>query len=421
MTYNQAYQTPDNNNLFLDILQSQSPIVDVRVQGVPETGFHWSYDAQGNPQYRSRFAPLAGLLTSDFIDLNDASFTPVAWNVVRGAVLSGLSDNLTDAGLPASQVAALVGAVNAVAPTTVSGVAHYLQTLDPDIGGFAPSTISDIADIERMKSATTKTFELGYKGVLNNRFQFSADLYSTKKNNFVGPLTVESPNVFLDPTSLSLSIGPDIGSTYAGLDAATRAALDSFDQPSLGGNNNGTPVDELILMFTAGAAGIPFGTVSPLEALNPGDILVTYRNFGDISFYGADLAFDIHLNRNFDFGGTYSYVSKNFFAKSSTQVHDIFLNAPMHKFGIRARYVNQKAGLNVQSRLRWVDGFDMDSPFIGKTVESFMVVDLNIGWKFAYSTTLNLTIQNILDNEHNEFVGAPKIGRLAIARLTQKF
>ena len=33
----------------------------------------------------------------------------------------------------------------------------------------------------------------------------------------------------------------------------------------------------------------------------------------------------------------------------------------------------------------------------------------------------SLTVQNIFDNEHIEFVGAPKIGRLAIGRLTQSF
>jgi iron complex outermembrane receptor protein len=31
---------------------------------------------------------------------------------------------------------------------------------------------------------------------------------------------------------------------------------------------------------------------------------------------------------------------------------------------------------------------------------------------------LDVTVQNALDNRHRQFVGAPKIGRLGIARLT---
>lgn len=437
-TYNQAFQTPDNTNLFLDVLQARdpfgvgaaflpslmySPNIDVRAQGVPRTGFHWNYDAMGNPRFRSPFAPVdpRGLTSSDFIDFNDPIFTNVMWSLGRGAVLSGLSDNLTTLGLPLGQVTSILGAVDAVAPTTVSSVDNALLTFDPDISNFAPSTVSDIADIERLKSAITNTFEVGYKGIINNRFQISVDLYTTKKENFVAPLTVESPNVFLDPTTLGISLGPDFATNYASQTPAIQATLDSLDLVAFGGNGNGSPVDELTAMFTAGAARIPFGTVSPIEASNPTDVLVTYRNIGNINFYGADFAFDVHVSQHFDFGGTYSYVSKNFFARNTEQVHDIFLNAPRHKIGVRARYSNQRARLSVQSRIRWVDAFEMQSPFVGSSVESFVVVDLSTNWAFTPSTTFNLTIQNLLDNEHSEFVGAPSIGRLVISRVTQSF
>jgi iron complex outermembrane receptor protein len=33
---------------------------------------------------------------------------------------------------------------------------------------------------------------------------------------------------------------------------------------------------------------------------------------------------------------------------------------------------------------------------------------------------LDVTVQNALDNDHRQFIGAPKIGRLAIARLTYR-
>jgi iron complex outermembrane receptor protein len=149
--------------------------------------------------------------------------------------------------------------------------------------------------------------------------------------------------------------------------------------------------------------------------------LVTYRNFGDISYYGTDLSFNYHLNRNWNFGGTYSYISKNYFGKSEDQVHDINLNAPRHKFGLNLQYLYPQWGFDVSSRFRFVDAFDMDSPFYGSTVESYRLVDINVGVGFVYHTRLSLTVQNLLDNKHIEFVGGPEMGRLAILRLSRTF
>jgi iron complex outermembrane receptor protein len=175
-------------------------------------------------------------------------------------------------------------------------------------------------------------------------------------------------------------------------------------------------------MFTSGAASIPFGTVSPAEQLNPDAILVTYRNFGDITFYGADIALSYNINQNWNVGGTYSYVSKNFFDKEEeNEVHDVYLNAPKHKVGFNVKYSNPTYNLIAQARLRYVDSFEMVSPFVGTTVPSYEILDFNIGMDLVPNTRLTLTIQNALDKEHIEFVGAPKIGRLAILKVTQSF
>ena len=435
-TYNRAFQNPDNNSLFLDVLQEQdpfgvgaafepvlgfSPAIDIRVQGVPYSGFHWSFDGNGNPRFRSSFAPLGGLSSNDFIDFNDPVFTNIMWQLGRGAVISSLPDTLANCGFDSAGIDSFVTAVDNLVGTTVSGVKNSLMTLNPDIQAFVPTKLADIADIAPLKPTITETFEFGYKGVVNNRIQISADVYTTRKFDFIGPLTVETPNVFLDPATLQLVLAGDLSTAYNSASASDQSVLDQLDLASCGGNGNGTPVDELTAMFASGAAAIPFGTASPIEATDPAAVLITYRNFGEITFYGADLALDVQLNRFLAFRGTYSYVSKNFFAKGTDQIHDIYLNAPKHKYGIQVRYTNQKWKLMADSRLRWVDAFDMLSPFIGHSVESFAVLDANFDWQFVAATHLTVTIQNILNNEHNEFVGAPRLGRLVIGRLTHSF
>ena len=417
LTYNRAFSTPDNNSLFLDLLESENPYgtgIDFRVQGVPETGFNWSMGAEGYDYYTA--------FTGDNpMAYNGEVGSNVGWGVGRTAVMGGLEAGLLGAGTDPGDVAAILGAVGSVVPTTVSGVDNAMLSFDIDTRSFTPADVSDIADISRMKPTITQTFELGYKGIINEKWQFSIDGYYTKKKNFIGPLTIETPNVFLDPTTLAASLTGDIAANYAGADAGTQALLNQLDLVVMGGNGNGSPVDELITMFTSGAAQVPYGTISPSGAFDPAAVLITYRNFGDISFYGADLSFAYHLNQSWNVGGTYSYVSKNFFAKSATQVHDINLNAPRHKIGGFVQYSSPKYGLDVMSRLRFVDAFDMDSPFLGTTVESFTVVDLNVVLDIWQNTSFSLTVQNIFDNKHIEFVGAPELGRLAIGRVTQSF
>lgn len=439
LTYNRAYQTPDNNNLYLDIAQNIDPFgigaafapslgfnpgIDIRVYGVPETGYHWRMGA-GGPYFRSSFAPAAGMTTNDYIPYNDPMFTNVMWNVGRSAVLGGLSSRLNAAvagGLiDATTAGAIMSSVNSVAPATVSGVDNRMMTFDPDTRSFQPSSISDIADIDRLEPSITQTFELGYKGVINERLRFSLDAYRTEKDNFIGPLTVESPNVFLDGSSLAGYLGGQFGTAYAAADPTTKAYLDQLDNPAFGGNGDGNPVPELTTMFTTGAAGIPYGTVTPEEALDPTALMVTYRNFGDIVYYGIDLSFDYHLSHYWNVGGSYSYISKNFFAKDENQVHDINLNSPRNKAGLFAQYTSPKHQLSAGVRVRYVDAFNMDSPFLGSRVDSYILTDLNGGINFMANTRLTMTIQNLFDNRHIEFVGAPEIGRLAVARVTQSF
>ncbi len=438
LTYNRAYSTPENANLYLDILQAEdpfgvgasfepvlgfSPDIDIRVQGVPETGFHWRINESG-PQFRSSFAPLdpRGLETGDFIDFNDPVFTNVMWTAGREAVFSGFASMLDAWDVPQQTIDSISTSLQVVTPATVSGVNNALKTFNPDTRSFDLSTIDNISDIDPLKPSYTKTIEFGYKGILGERLKFSVDVYRTERDNFVGPLAIETPNVFLDRETLRAYLEQEFDSTLADPANADHAAmLAMLDDPAYGGNGNGNPVDELTNIFAYGAAQIPFGTVSPQEALDPEAVLVTFRNFGDIALYGADLAVAYSLNQSLSFGGSYSYVSKNFFKKSAEQVHDIYLNAPKHKFGIYLQYVNPKLGLLAHTRLRFIDVFDMYGPFMGTRVESYMVVDLNLRWKLLYNSQLALTVQNLFDNEHSEFVGAPRIGRLAMMCISHSF
>ncbi len=426
-TYNRAYDTPDNNNLFLDLLSVSdlgdigksfglSQGFDIRVQGVPESGFHWEMNGDDPATFYSPFAVMAGMTPTTPINYNDPMFTNVMWAAGSGAVYSGLAEQLTALGKTPEEVNAMINIVGSVVPSTVSEVNNTLMVFDPNLATFVPFNSTDIKDIDRIKPTITQTFELGYKGVVNNNLALTLDVYYTKKNDFIGPLTVESPSVFLDPATLGLEVGTDIATAYATADPIIQDALLTLDSIKYGGNGNGSPVDELTVMFVGGAASVPFGTVSPEGAFNPEAILVTYRNFGDVDYFGADLGAKYHMNQNIDFGGTFSIISKNHFEE-----FDIDMNAPQYKGSMFINYHQPKWGLNTGLRYRWVDAFPMTGPFAGEYVNAYGMIDLNVNYDFLANTRFSLTVQNIMDYKHIEFVGAPKIGRLAIMRVTQSF
>ena len=441
-TYNRAFSTPTTNNLFLDIRAAEdgfglgaafkgvlpfSPAIDIRAQGVGLEGFHFSRSADGRPQFRSPFAPLAQRTPNDYIDLDDPIFTNVMWTVARGAVMTELiataTAALTAQGLPAAQIQALSQAFDALVPRQVTDVKNVMRSLDLETLEF--TQVDDAFDVDPMKPTITQTIELGYKGTLFNKLLIGVDAYHTKIRDFVGPVTPETPNVFLDPATLGAFLGSQFG---AALDSPQNAILNGalvalLDSPQAGGNGNGSAADELTTLFVTNGGRIPFGTVTPEEANDPVAVTATYRNFGDISLNGADFKFAYFLNENWNIGGNYSYVSKNLF-ENVDNLRDIALNAPSNKIGVSVEYLNVGlSNLAAQLRVRFVDGFPVNSGVYHGTVERYTTFDLSAGYDLPFSpnTRLSLTIQNLLNNEHQEFVGVPEIGRLSILRVTQNF
>lgn len=441
VTYNRAFNTPGTSNLFLDILSSPdafelgvnfesalgfSPNIDVRAQGVPsESGFTFKRNEDGLPLFRSPFAPLAER-EGEYISLDDPVFTNVMWGVARSAVMSGAKPifeaGLTAQGLPAETVTALSTGFDSVIPQQVVGVKNVLRSLDPETSSFVD--VEDVNNVDPLEPTITQTYEVGYKGVILNRLAFSADVYHSRINNFIGPLFVETPNVFLDAETLGTSLGQQIGAALADPQNAQLAqALLAFDAPTQGGNGNGSPVDELVKLFIAGtenngAAYIPFGTVTPEQAIDPNAVMLTYRNYGDISLNGFDLNFTFFLSPSWSLGANYSFVSEDFFEDVN-----IALNAPKNKFGANIQYTNVSLGLGVGLRARYVQGFPVRSGVYVGEVESYYTLDLSAGYDIPLGPKprFSVTVQNLLDHKHNQFVGTPEIGRLAMARLTQTF
>lgn len=397
LTYNRAFSTPTTNNLFLDLLSATVPsplpppfprtLLAIRAQGVPsQTGFTFRRDAAGRPLMMSQLAPGAGYIP--------AQVNPV-WPILRQLLIGG-------------SPAELQALLNATLPLQLGAeVRGDFRALNPTTGGF--DLVETAHDVDPMKPTITNTFEVGYKAMIADKLFFSAALYHSRLQDFIGPLKVETPNVFANPAQLGMA-----------LQSTTAAITNALMAKGLPAEAAQSQANLIMSRLIASAAQLPIGVITPNEVANDTDVILTYRNFGDISLDGMDYNFTYYAAANWIFTGNYSYVSRDLF-NNVDGISDIALNSPRHKIGGSVRHRNFKQGLEAQLLIRYVHKFPVRSGVYVGEVDSYLVFDSSLDYRIARQTRLTLTVQNILNNKHAEIVGAPEIGRLAVLRLTQSF
>ena len=395
LTYNRAFATPTANNLFLDIVAAKLPppvdFYSVQARGVPMTGYTFNETCEGGFNSLCMRSPLApGRLPANAV---------LFWD--------GLLDLLVQAGLP-ELVAQQLGTPGGIPGDPAIGT--VLRRLDINTQEFylddGPTAVHPL------KPTIQTTMEGGYKGLLGGRVLLAADVYKANIQNFVGPLRVETPNVFLDPAS-------------TGAFAFHRLAL--FIQL-------GAITEEDVKAIITNLVAVPIGTVVPDQSEDH-NLMVTYRNFGEVDYWGADLSAEILVTDRLQISGNYSLVSDDCFVQEDdgegghehdgdcTGLQDIALNAPRNKGSVGFTFDDRAAGFTLGARVRFTDGFPMNSGvYIGR-VERYGVVDASIGYElpFRRGTRLSLTANNVTNNLHREFVGAPEVGRLLLLRVHYDF
>ena len=400
LTYNRAFSTPSNNSLFLDIAAGQAGPYTVRALGVPKSGFRFRANggcAGGIDNLCMRAIPVPGAPTS----LLPARATAL-WQLAVGLVSANPL-------VPAS-LKQLLAAIPA--PTTQ--VNTQLRLLNATTGQFVAIQPTQVTDISALRPSISNTLEFGYKGNVSGKARISVDVYYERRENFVGPLIVESPNVFLDGASLA-------------------AYLTAAFTPAIGAAGAAQAVGAL----APALAGIPLGTVVPNDGgslVGRPDIFLTYRNFGSVDLYGSDMAFDYIANDRWSFAATYSLVNKDYFTAAEVNgPTDIALNGSKSRGSATVRVRNDPQGWASEARVRYVKGFPVnsgvyvspqnaDGSFI--PTDSYGVVDIQGSYrpKFgARNMIMSVSVNNVFDKGYATFVGVPKIGRLIMSKVSYTF
>ncbi|MGQ0561585.1 MAG: TonB-dependent receptor [Gemmatimonadota bacterium] len=398
VTYNQAFSTPTSLNLFLDIdagpLGALGPFgFRAHAQAPGRQGIDL-HDASGNLQVRTPFAGQPNQLVTPSLGL--------IYNHQVTAI--GLA-----AGLPAAVQTYMRGLVNDPTFAATNG----LILLDPLTNKALPFSNNAVSDIAGIEESTTSTWEVGYKGLIGNRLLLAADVWQSKHKNFTSPLIAATPLVMLSPAQLVQFLVPRLTPVVG---AATAQAI------------------------AQGMARLPGGIVSS-EAMTKAapSLILTYVNFGDITLEGTDVSATALLNDKWQLSVTGSLVSDDFFnlplGSGRTDSTVVALNAPKKKGTAALTYRNLTSGLNGEVRLRYTDEFPANSAGYvglgcvagapagsGECVKAYTLLDFTAGYKIPLlNATLQLTVNNLLDEDYQAFIGTPITGRMALLRVKYDF
>lgn len=389
VTYNRAFSTPLNSQLFLDLPAGTLGALPFQIRGIGASpGYTYRRDCNGGICVRSPF-PGAGEAAADPARLRNLDATAF-WGVATNILYQSSGGSVDIRALPAP-TAAQVGTV--------------LRMLNPNPAGASFSTVdpASLRDIAPLTPTISNTFELGYKGLLlGDRLHLAVDLWHQRRDNFVSASVVETPNMFFERTSLTAYLSAFMSPQQAAQIAAAMAGID------------GSP----------GATGIPLGTAGFDHAMtNDPNVYLTFRNYGDVKLWGSDVGVQAALSSRLMLTGAYSWVNDDRFrtVDAGGERIDVVMNAPANKGSLGLRWTQGRdEGLSISSTVRFVDAFPMNSGVYVGTVRGYTLVDAGLTWRVPGMTGTRFTIhaQNLLDREHQQFVGAPNIGRLLTGQIT---
>ena len=364
LTWNRATSTPVASDLFLDLTSGAVP-------GTPYT-----IRARGTAEKLAFRRDCNGLcMRSPFLD--DASmFVSADATILWPWVVDYLQTQQVD-----------LSPIPAPGPQVVG---TDFRVLNIGTKAFDPVEASSLLDIPAARRSYASTIEGGYRGEIGGRVSLSLDVYHSRLTNVMTPITVQTPNVFFDSLMLADYLANFI----------PRQNADAL----------------------AGQIGqIPLGIVTP-EQGNSTEILAVGRQGARANFWGADLSLSVSLGRSLSMRGTLAWASKDR-VSSPNGLSDIVFNSPRTQGGVGLAYQVPASGLAVEVGGRSVSSFPVASGEYSGRVSSYTVMDASVTYRFPWASaiTLTLTVDNLLNAKHREFVGAPVLGRLLLARIKADF
>jgi len=404
-SYNRAFSTPSSLNQFLDLGTAIPNATlaqlgySVRVQGTGTDGFRFR-QSDGSYLMRSPFTPAGAGGPETLLPGQAVAFWAAAAQVV---------------GAQAQLPAQVVAYIQSLQPTPADIGSSFLNVATGQVGSLAQLDLPDVAPI---RESLQSTFEVGYRGVLADRFSVQGDVWYSRRSQLVTPLTVRTPLILMNGEQLGAYLVPRLVPVL------------------MGGGMSQEQAQATAVQIATGMASVPVGVISSADVnANGAQLLSTYTNVDDdFNLWGVDLGGTFLVDDNWTLRASAALVNADFFTTSREEI--VTLNAPKRKASASVGYRSEALGLNTELRGRYAEGFPASSGVYEGTaclpnapetalpcVESVTLLDLTVGYRLPNlpGTMLQLSVTNLTDNAFQSFPGTPQVGRMALLRLRYEF
>ena len=315
---------------------------------------------------------------------------------------------------------------------------------------------------------TTTSWEVGYKGLLGDRFAVGLDVYTfarTGSTQFtaIGPTfrlngsegipadlgAQVAGDLTADPTILAAITQAVTGLVTQGTQAAVEAQYAAQGLPAEGIPGVAPSIAQAVAASVPGIvaqrlplaledvqnlvgdaftqAGVAYtglintAAVGAIESqrVPQGDgithISAGYRIFDETrSHVGADLSLEYFATDKLTFWGNSSWLSQNEWNPGEENDDDLpfqdFLNAPRFKFRVGMDYM-VKDGFQFSLAFQHDDEFNSNQGFYSGVVQEKNLVDASIGYRLSNGVKLDLSSTNLFNQQYRAFPNMPVIGR----------
>ena len=141
-----------------------------------------------------------------------------------------------------------------------------------------------------------------------------------------------------------------------------------------------------------------------------------YRIFDNVtrSHWGSDLSMEYFATDKFTFWGNASWLSQNEWNPGEENDDNLpfqdFLNAPRFKFRLGMDYLDRN-GFQFSLAFQHDDEFNSNQGFYSGVVQAKNLVDASIGYRLSNGIKLDLSSTNLFNQEYRAFPNMPVIGR----------
>lgn len=456
-TYNRAFSTPGNFSFFLDLISSPNiggSGFDLIARGnPPKQGFQFSRSCANGSAFDSFCMKSAYANGGAFTPVSASAAFPGAVTALASRLTPGIAGALQQAGLPAAtaqQVAA--GAVQFLAarrPTNAELATRVSFLSAPT----TPLTGAQLTDIAPLAASFNNTFEIGWKGIIGNKFRYDISAWGQERGDVGTPSALATPNVFFgNPQQLGGYLGQNLGAYFAQTlgTTLTPAQIGALAQGVAGA-------------ITPGIASLPVGVVTFEGNTAPNAVYATYfTSPTKIWVRGIDLATDVVATDRVTIDASFSWQNRNVFnGVPGGNGLALMSNSPMARGSLGLRYKNEDNGVGFDVRGRYSEAYPVNSavyatnysfpiaagqpgatttPPVGnganrcnpapagsfcyENVPEAFILDAQVSKRFdlgGQRLTWSLNATNLFNNQVRTFPGVPDIGRLIMTRIQYSF